>query len=93
VITRRAALMQGAAALLCAPAIVRAESLMQLRGIVLPTLPAAPLLGPEHLIFGFCDRLMWHYERGVTLPPNPVTRAAFAQAIVQASVRPAKPAA
>jgi hypothetical protein len=62
-ITRRAAL--GAVAVLCAPAVVRAESLMLLRGAVLPTLPIAPLLGPPQLILGLCDRLKWRGESGI----------------------------
>lgn len=48
-ITSRRELLTGiSVTLLCAPAVVRAESLMPLRGIVVPS---------GELQFGFCDRL------------------------------------
>ena len=49
--TRRNFLFGISTALICAPAIVRAQSLMPLRGIVLPT---------ERYHFGFVDRLYLH---------------------------------
>ena len=46
--TRRNLLIGVSTGLICAPAIVRTESLMRLRGIVLPA---------ERHYFGFLDRL------------------------------------
>jgi hypothetical protein len=49
-ITRRSIFIGAAASLLCAPAIVRAASLMPLRGLRVP-------IGPQSA--GFCERLMY----------------------------------
>jgi hypothetical protein len=51
VITRRSFLGSASAAIVYAPPVVRAASLMSLRGIV---------LSPAALHFGFCDRLYVH---------------------------------
>ena len=57
-ITRRECLIGISAALVSAPAIVRAESLMKVRGIVMPL---------QNNYYGFCDRLAidWRYRQGV----------------------------
>ena len=49
-IARRSMIISAAASLLCAPAIVRAASLMPLRGLRVP-------IGPQYS--GFCERLMY----------------------------------
>jgi hypothetical protein len=49
---RRDFVFGASAALICAPAIVRAHNLMPLRGIILPTEPC---------YFGFTDRLYVHW--------------------------------
>jgi hypothetical protein len=46
--TRRGFLVSAAAAIICAPLVVRAASLMSVRGIIIPA---------GELQFGFCDRL------------------------------------
>jgi hypothetical protein len=53
-ITRRNYLIGISATLVSAPAIVRAQSLMRIRGIVLPTQPKK--------YYGFCDRLWINYR-------------------------------
>ena len=50
-ITRRSIFVGSAALLICAPAIVRATSLMPVRGLRGP-------IGPQYA--GFCDRLFYH---------------------------------
>src|SRR5262245_38911679 len=57
--TRRTAAL-GAASLLFAPAIVRAESLMRLRGVTV-----API---EPVYLGFNDRLRLYHQFGLVLP-------------------------
>ena len=49
--TRRSIFVSAAASLLCAPAIVRATSLMPVRGLILPI---------ERPHAGFCQRLFFH---------------------------------
>ena len=61
-ITRRTVAL-AAAGLLFAPAIVRAGSLMRLRGIVVP--PVEPV---EEVYYGFVDRLRLYTEYGLVLP-------------------------
>lgn len=48
------------AGLVCAPAIVRAETLMRLRGITVPPI--------EPVYYGFTDRLRLYHEYGIVLP-------------------------
>jgi hypothetical protein len=50
-LTRRSIFLGAAASLLCAPAIVRATSLMPVRGLILPI---------ERPQAGFCQRLFYH---------------------------------
>ena len=50
-ITRRRILIGAAASLICAPAVVRATSLMPLHGLIL-------LIGPRYA--GLCERLFYH---------------------------------
>jgi hypothetical protein len=49
--TRRSIFLGAAASLLCVPAIVRATSLMPVRGLILPI---------ERPWAGFCQRLLYH---------------------------------
>ena len=58
-ITRRTAAL-AAAGILFAPAVVRAESLMRLRGIVVPPV--------EPVYLGFVDRLRLYHQHGLVLP-------------------------
>jgi hypothetical protein len=58
-LTRRTAAL-AAAGILFAPAVVRAESLMHLRGVLIPPVE------PVHL--GFVDRLRLYHEYGIVLP-------------------------
>lgn len=58
-ITRRAATL-AAAGVLFAPAVVRAESLMRLRGVLIPPV--------EPVYYGFVDRLWLYHEYGLVLP-------------------------
>ena len=56
-ITRRSIFIGAAASLICAPAIVRATSLMPVRTLMLPIERPLPI-GPQYA--GFCERLMYH---------------------------------
>jgi hypothetical protein len=56
-ITRRSIFIGAAASLICAPAIVRATSLMPVRALMLPIERPLPI-GPQYA--GFCERLMYH---------------------------------
>jgi hypothetical protein len=51
-LTRRRFFVAGIASLICAPAIVRAESLMQIRALIVPMQP---------LHAGFVERLRFHW--------------------------------
>jgi hypothetical protein len=51
-LTRRRFFVAGVASLICAPAIVRAESLMQIRALIVPMQP---------LHAGFVERLRFHW--------------------------------
>ena len=55
-ITRRSIFIGAAASLICAPAIVRATSLMPVRALMLIERPLP--IGPQYA--GFCERLMYH---------------------------------
>ena len=55
--TRRSIIVGAAASLICAPAIVRAASLMPVRGLILPIERPLPI-GPQYA--GFCERLIYH---------------------------------
>ena len=55
-ITRRSIFIGAAASLICAPAIVRATSLMPVRTLMLPIERPLPI-GPQYA--GFCERLMY----------------------------------
>jgi hypothetical protein len=55
--TRRSILIGAAASLICAPAIVRATSLMPIRDLILPIERPLPI-GPQYA--GFCERVMYH---------------------------------
>jgi hypothetical protein len=57
-ITRRGIFLGAAASLLCAPAIVRAASLMPVRSVVLPIWEEL-YPGPQYA--GFVERLRYHY--------------------------------
>ena len=57
-ITRRGIFIGAAAALICAPAIVRAPSLMRVRGFILPTMEQ---LHPGPHYEGWIRRLMFDY--------------------------------
>jgi hypothetical protein len=61
-VTRRKLLVGAAASLLCAPAIVRAGSLMAVRGVIVPVQP---------IYWGFIDRLRfdWLWRSGQMLVP------------------------
>jgi hypothetical protein len=54
---RRSIIVGAAASLICAPAIVRAASLMTIRGLILPIERPLPI-GRQYA--GFCERLMYH---------------------------------
>ena len=58
-LTRRSFLASASAAIVCAPPIVRATSLMPLHGMIIPA---------GELQFGFCDRLCVHSHL------SPITR-------------------
>jgi hypothetical protein len=60
--TRRKLLIGASASLLCAPAIVRASSLMAIRGVIVPVQP---------IYYGFVDRLRfdWLWRSGQMLVP------------------------
>jgi hypothetical protein len=53
-IDRRDFLICASATLICAPAVVRAESLMPVRGVILPVQSIVPV---RSNYYGFCDRL------------------------------------
>ena len=55
-ITRRSIFIGAGASLICAPAIVRATSLMPVRTLMLIERPLP--IGPRYA--GFCERLMYH---------------------------------
>jgi hypothetical protein len=55
--TRRSIFIGAAALMICAPAIVRAASLMPIRVLILPIERPLPI-GPQYA--GFCERLMYH---------------------------------
>ena len=55
-VTRRSVFIGAAASLVCAPAIVRATSLMPVHGLILPTEHPLPF-GCQYA--GFCERLMY----------------------------------
>jgi hypothetical protein len=54
--TRRSIFVGAAVSLICAPSIVRATSLMQVRGLILPIERPLPI-GRQYA--GFCERLMY----------------------------------
>jgi hypothetical protein len=60
-LTRRGIFVGAAASLICAPAIVRATSLMQVRGWILPFVEPAKQ-GPYYA--GFVERLRYQYIAG-----------------------------